>query len=121
MVASVCVNLTNDIKCTAHELNAITALEKTAHASPHKEDAWDHLHADMEFFDDVTGKTLSHALTAEARKLEMKFFRKMGVYTKVPRSEARANGCRVITARWLNINKGDDSNTISAAALWDAS
>ena len=32
---------------------------------------------DMEFFDDVAGKTLCRAMTVEARKLEMKFFRKM--------------------------------------------
>ena len=80
------------------------------HPSPHKEDTWDHLYADMEFFDDTTGKTLNHALTAEARKLDVKFFRKMGVYTKVPRNEARVNGCRVITTRWLDVNKGDDTN-----------
>ena len=58
----------------------------------------------------MTGKILNNSLTAEARKLEMKFFSKMCVYTKVPRSEARANGCRVITTRWLDVNKGDDSN-----------
>ena len=85
---------------TSSDVNAIMALQ-TMHASPHKEDALHHLYADMEFFDDVTGKTLSHAMTVEARKLEMKFFRKMGVYTKIPSSEALANGCRVMTNRWL--------------------
>ena len=32
----------------------------------------------------------------------------MGVYSKVPRSEAVTNGCKVISTRWTDINKGDD-------------
>ena len=47
-------------------------------------------------------------MAIEARKLEMKFFRDMKVYSKVPRSEAYINGAKVITTKWLDINKGDD-------------
>ena len=48
----------------------------------------------MEFEDDVhQGEWLPKDKMIEARRLEMDFFRKMGVYTKVPRSEARRNKC----------------------------
>ena len=32
----------------------------------------------------------------------------MKVYTKVPRKEAQAHGCKVVTTRWLDVNKGDE-------------
>ena len=32
----------------------------------------------------------------------------MRVYEKVPRSQASRDGCKVITTRWLDVNKGDD-------------
>ena len=47
-------------------------------------------------------------MAVEARRFEMQFFRRMKVYSKVPRSEAVIHGCKVITTRWLDINKGDD-------------
>ena len=46
----------------------------------------------------------------EARNIEMQFFRKMGVYIEVPRSEATSQGCKVITTRWLEVNQGDEAN-----------
>ena len=91
-----CVNLTNDIKCTAHELNATTALKKAATASPSEKDSWDHLYADIKFFDNVTGKTLCHAMAVEARKLELKKLWRMILYVKILRNGAYANGCVVI-------------------------
>ena len=33
----------------------------------------------------------------------------MGVYTKVPREEARQLGAKVITTKWVDTNKGSDS------------
>ena len=81
------------------EINALMSV--CGHPSPHAgEDPgiWaEELYAGREFFDDVTGHSLNHGLAVEARKLEMQFFRKMGVYTKVPRSEATSHGRRVIT------------------------
>ena len=76
-------------------------LEKT---DPH---APDDLYKDFKFFDDVTGRELDHGLAVKARRLEMDFFRKMRVYDKVPREAAARDGCRVISTRWLDINKGD--------------
>ena len=69
------------------------------------------MHAGREFFDDVIGQSLNHALAGAARKLERHFFKKMGVYIKVPRGEATSNRCRVTTIRWLeaveNFRVGD--------------
>ena len=49
-------------------------------------------------------------MTVKARELEMKFTRDRGIYTKVQRSEAAANGCKVISTKWLDVNKSDDVN-----------
>ena len=67
---------------------------------------FDALYAQMEFYDDVKGGPLDRARVTEARKLEMQYFNKMGVYTKVPREEARRHGARVITTKWVDTNKG---------------
>ena len=40
----------------------------------------------------------------------MKYIRKMGVYWKVSRDEAKREGPKVIATRWIDINKGDDGN-----------
>ena len=72
---------------TTNDVNAIMALEKAAHASPYKEDELDHLCTNKEFFLDVAGKTFRHAMIVEARKLEMKFFRKIGLHTKIENGE----------------------------------
>ena len=82
-MASVYVNVTNDIKCATHELNAIMAPKKTAHASQREEDSLDHLYADIKFFDIVTGKTLCHTMAVDARKLELTLFWKMIVHMEV--------------------------------------
>ncbi len=44
----------------------------------------------------------------KARKLEMDFFRRMKVYTKVLRSSI-GDG-KVLTTRWIDVNKGDQEN-----------
>ena len=63
----------------------------------------------MDFWDDMNDmKPLDWEMTVKARKLEMDFFKKMGVYRKVPRGEAKRLGCKVITTKWLDTNKGDE-------------
>ena len=44
-------------------------------------------------------------MAIDARMLEIEFFRRMKVYTKVPRHQA--NGQKVIRTKWLDIDKGD--------------
>ena len=65
----------------------------------------EHLYSGKDFYDDVSGKYLDKTLAIKARCLEIEFFRKMGVYTKVPRSQA--GDAKVITTRWLDTDKGD--------------
>ena len=48
---------------------------------------------------------LKKELAIKARKLEIEYFKKMKVYTKVPRSEAK--GHKIISTKWLDTNKGD--------------
>ena len=61
----------------------------------------------MGFYDDVHGKPLEKERAIQARKLEMDFFKKMQVYSKVNRSVAKQLGAKVITTRWIDTNKGD--------------
>ena len=57
------------------------------------------------FVDDVKGGTLDRSMVIAARKLEMDFFRQMGVYLKMPRSSLPA-GAETITTKWVDTNKG---------------
>ena len=66
------------------------------------------LYHDYDFVDDVSNKPLKKEKAIEARLLEIKFFRKMKVYTKVPRSQAI--GHKVIRIKFVDINKCDDLN-----------
>ena len=96
----------NETKDVTLEINAILS-------TPHHEDDYegtimDQLYYDKEFFDDTSGSTLKHSLAVEARKTEMRFFKKMKVYTKVPRAEAIREGHNVITTKWIDVNKGDE-------------
>ena len=44
------------------------------------------------------------------RAIEMSFCRKMGVYTKIPRARAIAEGIKIVPTRWIDTNKGDDAD-----------
>ena len=39
----------------------------------------------------------------------MQFFKKMCVYSKVPKEEARSLGAKVITTKWLDTNNGSEA------------
>ena len=56
-------------------------------------------------------------MAVEARREEMAFFRRMGVYHKVPRSQASKDGCKVITTRWIDTNKGTNEKPNYRARL----
>ena len=60
--------------------------------------------------DDVTGAALDPKLVKAGRKLEMEYFKKRGVYTRVPRSHQKNTGGKIITVRWVDTNKGDEEN-----------
>ena len=87
--------------------NCLMNIEKDIHNNPHEEENTA-IYEGLDFVDDKTGKGVDFKMAIEAHKLEMKFFRDMKAYSKVQRSEAYVNGSKVITTKWLDINKGDD-------------
>ena len=61
-----------------------------------------------ELYDDMHEfKKMDREAVIMARRTEMQFFQKMGVYVKVPRGMAKMHGAKVITTKWLDTNKGD--------------
>ncbi len=89
----------SSIRDVTKELGAINE-------GPHDPEA---MYEEYYFIEDTTGQQLDHRLAKEARKLEMDFFRKMKVYEKVPRWHAQRDKCKVITTKWIDVNKGDDA------------
>ena len=61
-------------------------------------------------WDDISSAPLNPEKIVEARKLEISYAEKKPVWKKIPRSEAKAKGWKVIKSRWIDINKGDDDN-----------
>ena len=59
--------------------------------------------------DDLTGQVLKDTLVQEARRKELEYFLKKGVWRKVPRHRARQLSGRLpISVRWVDVNKGDE-------------
>merc|ERR1711989_21862 len=60
------------------------------------------------FYDDMSGETLKPELVRKARQEEMRTFRELGVYEKVPLQQCYdETGKPPISVRWVDINKGD--------------
>ena len=74
---------------------------------PHEEIDLESLYWNASFYDDVKGGSLRKDLTLEARKFEMMFFRDMGVYTKVHKSQVPP-GTILITTKGVDTNKGTE-------------
>ena len=63
-----------------------------------------------ESWDDVTGAQLVVSMVRAARRLEMKFFEKMGVFAEIlHRSEVKSRGEKMIRGRWIDTSKGDSA------------
>ena len=60
--------------------------------------------------DDVSGAVLDSALVHAGRAVEMGFFKHMGVYERVPRTEQKKIGGKIIGTKWIDVNKGDMDN-----------
>ena len=67
--------------------------------------------------DDVTGAQLDAKMVKQARQVEMEYFRRMGVYKKIPRHAMLQRGGKTIQTRWIDVNKGDESSRTTAPAL----
>ena len=61
-------------------------------------------------WDDVTGLPLDRKGVQAARAEEVQYIRDKKVWVKIPRAEAQRRGMKVIKARWIDINKGDDKH-----------
>ena len=60
--------------------------------------------------DDVSHAWLDSTLVRDGRAVEMKFFKDMGLYECVPRSEQRETGGKIIGTKWIDVKKGDFDN-----------
>ena len=79
--------------------------------TPHDDTGdYEELHQGKGFYDDIIGEYLDKSRAIEVRTLEIDFFRRTKVYTKVQRKEAPEMKAKVITTRWLDVNKRDTEN-----------
>ena len=53
-------------------------------------------------------KPLKRGEVIQSRRLEIEYFRKMEVYSKVPRKHAKGVNTKVITTKWFDTNKGNN-------------
>ena len=61
--------------------------------------------------DDLTGQVLRDELVKAARAVELAYFTSKRIWSKVPKSRARASPGRApITVRWVDVNTSDDIN-----------
>ena len=63
-----------------------------------------------EAWDDVNNVFLDPEEVKKARAVEMDFFRKFGVYKRVPKSRIKELNGKFISTKWLDTNKGDKDN-----------
>merc|ERR1712026_301738 len=63
------------------------------------------------YWDNVTGLPLEAWRVEKARKEEIEFFQKQGVYEKVLRTVCYSRtGKAPVKVRWVDVNKGDEQN-----------
>ena len=59
----------------------------------------------------MSGEPLNVEIVKAARKLELEFFERMGVYTRVHRTQALASGKgKIVQGRWIDVNKGSSES-----------
>ena len=68
-------------------------------------------------WDDVTGMTLDGNAVMEARRKELEYINKKNVWKKIPRHVAMQSQWKVISTRWVDINKGDDERPVHRSRL----
>ena len=82
-------------------------------AVPPEEAAFANIYDGCEFFDDVHNRYLDRTMAIEARRTEIKYFKEMGVYTKIKRQP----WMKPISTKWIDTNKGDEHNPNYRARL----
>ena len=68
-------------------------------------------------WDDLAGLRLDADNAIEARNKDIQYVRDMKVRKEIPRRQAQARGMTTIKTRWIDINKGDDTNLIYRSRL----
>lgn len=109
---AVCVATRHDRNQTemarSHVMNITKIIESMS--TPHEAvDPWEIIYRDISCYDDVNGNQIKQKMAITERKLEMELFKKMKVYNEVSRREALANGQKIISTRWLDVNKVDQA------------
>ena len=99
----------NDITDQFNALMKLDAMEK----APEETIDLSKLYDGKDFIDDISGAPLDRAQVVAARRVEMDFSRRKGVYTKVTAEP----WMRVITTKWIDQNKGDHENPNYRARL----
>ena len=80
---------------------------------PPEEDQLSNLYLDAMFVDDMSGNVLDKQEAIAARRKELEFFKRLGVYTKVQKTA----GMKIISTKWLDVNKGDEDSKNYRARL----
>jgi len=73
--------------------------------------------SESEAWDDVSGVKLDPVKVKEARREEIGYFKKKGVYVKITRKEAQEKGYKIVKVRWIDINKGDEKHPVYRSRL----
>lgn len=99
-----------------HELDGTPRSRQEQEGANGCKELCDHVYALHDFdmnlraIDDVSGVELDPNMVLEARKKEMEYFRKLNVYSHVPRSELGKTQGKLIKTRWIDVNKADTTN-----------
>ena len=62
------------------------------------------------FWDEITGKELNPEKVLAARRADVEYMRRLGVYEEATEEDCIRDGCTPIPMRWIDTNKGDDRN-----------
>ena len=60
--------------------------------------------------DDLTGQILNDASVAEARAKELEYFASKMVWKKVDKVKTKQAGHKIVSVRWVDVNKGDNQS-----------
>jgi len=91
---------------------------KTVSDKCHEEETYERDDGTMIAYDDVSGSKLKPEMVKKARKEEIEYIKKLGVYRKVPISKClQQTGKKPIQVRWIDVNKGDEKNPVYRSRL----
>ena len=74
------------------------------------EEEEEEMQMDAQAWDDVSGSALDPKKVRRARLQELQYVRDKTVWKKIPRWQAKQQNIPIIATRWIDINKGDETN-----------